>query len=128
MSWLIDGSFDLLVGFGTAHIMIIGILTGVAGAIISALSWIVRGQFLKALPGLSLVVLVPMLILGIIPGLDFIAVPLALALLFLTFLTHLRRHEKPSKIDILLAIVLGIALLAFVAAQVLSLLSGPVAE
>ncbi len=128
MNWLIDGSFDLLVGFGTAHIMIIGILTGIVGAIISALSWIVRGRFFKALPGLALVVLVPMLILGIIPGLDFIAVPTALALLFLTFLTHFRRHEKPSKTDILLAIILGVALLSFVAAQVLSLLSGPVAE
>ncbi len=128
MSGLLDGSFDLLVGFGTAHIMIIGILGGVFGALASAISWIVRGRFFRALPGLALVILVPMMVLGIIPGLEFIAVPAALGLLFLTFLTHARGRAERSKIDTFLAVVLGLALLAFLIVQVLSLVSGPVAE
>ncbi len=128
MSGLLDGSFDLLVGFGTAHIMIIGILGGVFGALASAISWIVRGRFFRALPGLALVILVPMMVLGIIPGLEFIAVPVALGLLFLTFLTHARGRAERSKIDTFLAVVLGLALLAFLIVQVLSLVSGPVAE
>jgi len=128
MSGLLDGSFDLLVGFGSAHIMIVGILTGVIGAIVSAISWLVRGRFFRALPGLLLVVLVPMMVLGIIPGLEFIAVPVALGLLFLSFLTHARGKEERSKIDILLMLVLGVALLSFVIVQVLNLISGPAAE
>jgi len=128
MSGLVDGSFDLLVGFGSAHIMIVGILCGLLGALISAILWIARGQFFKALPGLSLVIVVPMMIIGIIPGLEFIAVPAALVLLLLTFLTHARAKGVRTKMDILLLIILGLALLAFVAVQVLSLLSGAVAE
>ncbi len=128
MSGLLDSGFDLLVGFGNAHIMIIGILAGVVGAILSTLSWIFRWRFLKALPGLALVVLVPMLALEIIPGLEFIAVPAALGLLFLTFLTHLRRAGKRTWIDIFLAVILAVALLCFVAVQAVSVVSGPVVK
>lgn len=128
MSGLLDGSFDLLVGFGSAHVMIVGILAGVIGALGSAISWIVRGRFFRALPGLALVILVPMLILAIIPGLEFIAAPMALGLLFLTFLTHARRRDERTKVDLFLAVLLGLALFAFVIVQILSLVSGPTAE
>jgi len=128
MTGLVDGSFDLLVGFGSAHIMIVGMLTGLIGSIVSVISWLARRRFYRALPGLALVVLVPLMVLGIIPGLEFIAVPVALGLLFLTFLTHLRRGEERAIIDTLLVIILGVALLSFLAVQVLNLLSGPVAE
>ena len=128
MSGLIDGSFDLLVGFGSAHIMIIGILCGLLGALISAIVWIVRGRIFQALPGLSLVIVVPMMVIGIIPGLEFIAVPAALVLLFLTFLTHARGNAMRTKMDVVLLIILGAALLAFVAVQILSVLSGGTVE
>lgn len=128
MSGLIDGSFDLLVGFGSAHIMIVGILCGLLGALISAIVWIVRGRFFQALSGLSLVIIVPMMVIGIIPGLEFIAIPVALVLLFLTFLTHAREKGVRTKMDVLLLIILGLALLAFIAVQVLSVLSGGAAE
>ena len=128
MNGVLDSGFDLLVGFGSAHIMIFGILGGLVGALVSTIVWMVRGQFLKALPGLCLVLLVPAMIIGIIPGVEFIAVPLALVLLFLTFLTHARRRDDRTKVDTVLAIVLGLALLSFVIVQILSLVSGPVVE
>lgn len=128
MSGLIDGSFDLLVGFGSVHIMIVGILCGLLGALISAVVWIARGRFFQALPGLALVIVVPMMVIEIIPHLEFIAAPAALVLLFLTFLTHARRKAVRTKMDVLLLIILGLALLAFVAFQVLSVLSGGAVE
>lgn len=124
MSGLLDGGFDLLVGFGSAHIMIVGILGGLIGALVSAIVWIARGRFLKALPGLALVLLVPMMVIGIIPGLEFIAVPLALGVLFMTFLTHARSRAERTTVDTILAVVLGLALLSFVIVQILSLVSG----
>jgi len=127
MSGLLDGSFDLLVGFGSAHILILGILCGLLGALASAIVWIARGQFIKALAPLALVIAVPMMIIGIIPGLEFIAVPAALVLLFITFLSHARAKDVRTKVDLFLLVVLGLALLSFIIVQVLSLLSGAAA-
>jgi hypothetical protein len=126
MSGLLDGGFDLLVGFGSAHIMIVGILGGLIGAIISGVLWLVRGKFLKALSGIALVVLVPLMLLGIIPGLEFLAVPLALVLLFITFFSHFTAGEDRKVIDTVLSIVLGLALVSFAVVQVLAWMSGPV--
>lgn len=125
MSGLLDGGFDLLVGFGSAHIMIVGILGGLVGSIISTVIWLVRGKFLKALPGLALVILVPFMLLGIIPGLEFLAVPLALALLFFTFYNHFTAGEDRKVIDTVLTVVLGLALICFAIVQVLAWVSGP---
>lgn len=125
MSGLFDTSFDLLVGFGSAHIMIVGILGGLIGAMVSAIVWMSRGRIVQALPGIALVLLVPAMVIGIIPGLESLAVPVALALLVLTFLSHLRRSEGRTLVDTVLAVTLGLALLAFIIVQILSLLSGP---
>lgn len=128
MNTVSDTAFSLLTGFGYVHIMIVAVLAAFLGSLASAIVWSARRRFAKALPGAVFVLLVPPVMIGIIPGLEFLAVPLAILVLALTFLTHMGSGEDRGTADTILALVLGFALLALIIVFAISSLSGPATE
>lgn len=120
-----DSLFGLLTGFAYLHIGIAGIVGCFLAALVSMIVWWSRAEFVKGLAGAVVVVLVPLMTLGIIPGLEMFAVPVGLIAAALVVVTHLRRWKSPegSGLDATITIVGGISVLAIAVAYLLGSLS-----
>ena len=117
--------FDLPLGFVYIQIGIAGVVLTLIGCIVSLILWLSRGAILNALPSAYVVLAMPLMLLGIIPGAEFIAVPLAfLAALIACFLHFFKRSEAGTKKDSIVAIILLVGLLGIVIAFALGSLSG----
>lgn len=125
MSGMADSFFGLLTGFAYLHIGIAGVVGCFLTALISAILWWTRAKFAKGMPGALIVVLVPLLMLGVIPGLELLAVPIGLIAAAMVAALHYRYWKSPegSGVDATVAVIAGLSLLAIAAAYVLGSLS-----
>ncbi len=117
--------FDLPLGFIYIQIGIAGVLLALLGCVASLIVWLSRGAFAQAIPSGYVVIAMPLMLLGIIPGAEFIAVPLAFVAAILSCFFHFhRRSEVGTKIDTVVGIVLFLGLLGIVLSYALGSLSG----
>lgn len=121
-----NSMFDLPLGFIYIQIGLGGIILAILGCIASLVVWLSRRAFLKALPSAYVVLAMPPMLLGIVPGVENVAVPLAFMAACLTCLLHLRhaRSETGTRTDTFVAAALLFGLSAIVISYALGSLSG----
>ena len=125
MSGMADNFFGLLTGFAYLHIGIAGVVGCFLAALISAILWWTRAEFAKGMAGAVVVVLVPLLILGMIPGLEMLAVPVGLIATAMVAAFHYRRWRGPEGggTDATVTVIAGVSLAAIALAYGLGSLS-----
>ncbi len=118
--------FDLSLGFVYIQIGISGVVLSLIGCIASFICWLLRRAFLKAIPSGYVVLAMPPMLLGIIPGVEFAAVPLAFLMACVTCFLHLQQLSGvgKSKIDMLIGGALLLGLAAILLSFALGSLSG----
>lgn len=118
--------FDLPLGFIYIQIGMAGVILSLIGCLASFVSWLFRGAFLKALPSGYVVLAMPPMLLGLIPGVEFAAVPWAFVLACIACFIHLQAANgvEKSRIDLIIGGTLLLGLAAIIIAFALGSLSG----